>query len=299
MMRSLYSGVSGLKLHQTRMDVIANNISNVNTVGFKSSRVIFSDIYSQSVQSASEATANNGGTNPMQIGLGVQLAAIDTIHNSAATQRTDNPTDLAIEGDGYFIVQQGTNTFYTRAGNFYVDNIGNLVTAGGDLVMGHSGMREGATEITDEEGNVIGTEGGTWTEPTELTGGVIAELGAINVAGFTGISINEAGEVRGLDSEGEEKVIAHVALAMFSNPSGLEKKGDSLYAVSPNSGAAVHVLARTNGSGKINPGGLEMSNVDLAAEFTDMIITQRGFQANSRVITTTDSLLEELVNLKR
>jgi flagellar hook protein FlgE len=271
------------------MDVIANNISNVNTVGFKSSRVIFSDIYSQTVQSASAASEGRGGTNPKQIGLGAQLAAIDTIHNSAATQRTDNPTDLAIEGDGYFIVKQGTETFYTRAGNLYLDDDGNLVTSGGDFVMGVVGTK-GANAEDQTDG---------WVDVEEPDDGEITTLSQINLKDFVGISIDSAGVVRGIGTDGETYDVAYIGLAMFTNPSGLEKIGDTLFAATPNSGAANYTIAGFNGAGDINPGGLEMSNVDLASEFTDMIITQRGFQANSRIITTSDSLLEELVNLKR
>jgi flagellar hook protein FlgE len=140
MMRSLYSGVSGLKNHQARMDVIGNNISNVNTTAYKSSRVIFQDIYSQTLKAASAGTATLGGTNPAQIGLGVSLGDIDILFNSAAMQRTDNPSDLAIEGEGFFVVDtNGTDAggmFYTRAGTFYVDNAGYLVTSDGYFIMG-------------------------------------------------------------------------------------------------------------------------------------------------------------------
>ena len=315
MMRSLYSGVSGLKNHQTRMDVIGNNIANVNTIGYKTSRVIFQDIYSQNVKAASQGdygatgvAGNYGGTNPAQIGLGVTLAAIDIIHTSAATQRTDNPTDLAIEGDGFFIihpnnsleaddyvgtpVEDGTDFvgtyvddfLYTRAGNFYLDNQGRVVTSGGQFVMGYQ-----ISDITvdDTTGAVTHTAAAT---PNTLT--------KIDLTGLTGISFDSTGTV--WCKIGEEKVaVAQVAIAMFTNTSGLEKKGESLYAATGNSGTAFATTANTAGAGKINPGGLEMSNVDLASEFTDMIVTQRGFQANSRIITTSDTLLEELVNLKR
>ena len=307
MMRSLYSGVSGLKNHQTRMDVIGNNIANVNTIGYKTSRVIFQDIYSQNVKAASQgdydtsvdpATAGNyGGTNPAQIGLGVTLAAIDIIHTSAATQRTDNPTDLAIEGDGFFIIHPNNTVeyeldgdvdtdgggyidgyLYTRAGNFYLDNQGRVVTASGNFVMGYT--YDVPADPTDP--SVIDME----------------ELSIIDLSGYTGISFDSTGTVWA--RVGEEKVaVAQVALAMFTNTAGLEKKGESYYASTGNSGRAFATVANTNGAGKINPGGLEMSNVDLASEFTDMIVTQRGFQANSRIITTSDTLLEELVNLKR
>lgn len=274
MMRSLYSGVSGLRNHQTRMDVIANNISNVNTVGFKASRTIFQDVYSQTAQSASGATATSGGQNAVQIGLGVKLAAIDVLHTNAATQRTDNPLDLTIEGDGYLMIKKGDITYYTRAGNMYCDNAGNLVTTNGDFLLGFMGT--------------------SFPNPPDST-----KLEPINVKGYTGIAIDTDGAVTGIDGTGQTVTIGYVALAMFTNPPGLEKVGGSLYAASSNSGDPVVTQPGEKGSGDLYSGGLEMANVDLAAEFTDMIVTQRGFQANSRVITTSDSMLEELVNLKR
>jgi flagellar hook protein FlgE len=275
MMRSLYSGVSGLKNHQARMDVIGNNISNVNTTAYKSSRVIFQDIYSQTLKAASAGTATLGGTNPAQIGLGVSLGAIDILFNSAAMQRTDNPSDLAIEGEGFFVVDtNGTDAggmFYTRAGNFYVDNAGYLVTSDGYFIMGY--------------------------DPTATP--AESALEQINLAGYTGITFDDTGMVWGMDSTDTKVAIAKVALAVFTNNGGLEKMGSNLYSETGSSGAPTFTASQQGGAGKINTGGLEMSNVDLASEFTDMIITQRGFQANSRIITTADSLLEELVNLKR
>lgn len=274
MMRSLYSGVAGLRNHQTRMDVIGNNIANVNTTGYKTSRTIFQDIYSQTIRTGSGGTTTSGGTNPSQIGLGVRLAAIDNIFTSGATQITDNPSDLAIEGDGFFVVDIGGGSYrYTRAGNFYIDNAGKLVTSDGYFVMGYLD-----TNPTDPEED---------------------DLEVIDLKDYTNISFDDSGTIWGMDDAGQKTEIAQVAMAMFTNNSGLEKVGGSLYNVSGNSGDPVYAYASYKGAGKINPGGLEMSNVDLAAEFTDMIITQRGFQANSRIITTSDSMLEELVNLKR
>ncbi|MDR3311064.1 MAG: flagellar hook-basal body complex protein, partial [Oscillospiraceae bacterium] len=180
MMRSLYSAVSGLRNHQTRMDVVANNISNVNTVGFKASRVIFQDVYSQTSRSASAASGTSlGGTNPIQIGLGLKLATIDVLHNPAATQRTDNPLDIAIEGEGFFVVREGTKTYYTRAGNFYVDNVGNLVTSSGAFVQGAKSLNS----IIDKLSSLFGT-GDTeeWADilaaapAGAVTGGNLAQL---------------------------------------------------------------------------------------------------------------------------
>lgn len=297
MMRSLYSGVSGLRNHQTRMDVIGNNIANVNTAGYKASRVVFQDIYSQMIKAGAAATETSGGTNPAQIGLGVTMGAIDILHTSAATQRTDNPLDLAIEGDGFFIVskdgteaadEENAGYFFTRAGNFYVDSNGDIVNANGMYLIGYS------------------TDGpaATWNTENESTRGKIS---IINPAAedddptnrFTDISVDDTGVIWGMNANNQKVAFAKIVLATFSNVSGLEKEGNSLYSATGSSGPASYTVSGDGGAGRINPGGLEMSNVDLASEFTDMIVTQRGFQANSRIITTSDSMLEELVNLKR
>ncbi len=274
MLRSLYAAVSGLRNHQTRMDVIGNNIANVNTTGFKASRVIFSDIYSQTLQPAAAGTATTGGSNPQQVGLGVTVASIDVLMTRAGSQYTGATLDMAIEGDGFFIVNDGSQEFYTRAGNFTLDS-GNRITLNGNLVQGY--MMDNTT-----------------TPPTQA-----AALSAIDTTGYTNVSIDKNGNVTGLDATNNSVVIAKVGLATFSNQNGLEKAGDSLYTESSNSGAAVYGTPGTGAAGTLNAGSLEMSNVDLSKEFTDMITTQRGFQANSRVITTSDTLLEELVNLKR
>ena len=140
MMRSMFSGVSGLRAHQTRMDVIGNNVANVNTVGFKSGRVTFQEIFSQTLRGAGapDAATGRGGTNPMQVGLGLGVGAVDTIMTRGSVQRTDNPTDLSIEGEGFFVVKGGNaDTFkFTRAGNFGIDKLGNLVTGSGMSVYG-------------------------------------------------------------------------------------------------------------------------------------------------------------------
>ena len=306
MMRSLYSGVSGLRNHQTRMDVIGNNIANVNTTGYKASRAVFSDIYSQTLRTASMGDGEQGGRNPAQIGLGVMLSAIDILFNAAATQRTDNATDLAIEGDGFFIIQPPmgvpedmyagetvdgedgpigirVNGFnYTRAGNFYVDAAGYLVNSNGYYVMGF------AVDYTAGDGDT----------PGEMSVRLEEGLQRIDLYGTTGLMFDDTGTVWAM-REGVREPLYKVAIATFTNNGGLEKIGESLYMETGNSGAAIATTAHMNGAGKINPGGLEMSSTDLASEFTDMIVTQRGFQANSRIITTSDTLLEELVNLKR
>jgi flagellar hook protein FlgE len=427
MMRSMFSGVTGLKNHQTRMDVIGNNIANVNTVGFKKSRVTFQDTLSQTMRGASSPQDNRGGTNPMQIGLGMTIAAIDTIHTPSSLESTGSMTDLAIEGDGYFIVGDGQDWFYTRAGNFGFDEMGNFVNSAGLKVMGWQDKEnyeiptdtspqniadiqitkglmmpakttdevrfdknlDAATEkdgaytlpfkVYDSLGNEhvikaefkkgetdIDNKITTWTCSFILEDGVeIEENGPIeltfnedgkleeacktkmengvktspyniefkpnNGAGdfeflldfdaitqykkettidmtyqsgyaagsLLGVTTDTRGVITGTFDNGQNKELAQVALANFNNPGALIKGGQNLYRASNNSGEPQIGKAGTAGRGPIAPGSLEMSNVDLSEEFTSMIITQRGFQANSRIITASDEMLQELVNLKR
>lgn len=284
MLRSMFSGVSGLKNHQVKMDVIGNNIANVNTIGFKASRVTFQDIYSQSVAPASspDAAAGVGGTNPMQIGLGVKIGSIDVMHTRAAAEYTGAPLDLSIAGDGFFTVASGNQTFYTRAGNFSTDSDNNLVTSTGMMLMG-----------VNYDPLAAPIDPSVALDP--------ADLSPIRISGnFYDISINKQGEVTGINNLTQEKeVIARIAIASFNNQNALEKMGESVYSRTLNSGLPSYGFPGTMGTSFLNPSSLEMSNVDLAKEFTDMIVTQRGFQANSRVITVSDQILEELVNIKR
>jgi len=581
MMRSLYSGVSGLRNHQTRMDVIGNNIANVNTVGFKASRVSFQDMLSQTLQGASGAAGGRGGTNPVQVGMGVGVASIDTIFTDGSFQSTGKQTDLAISGQGFFVLSNGNSQLYSRSGAFDYDTSGNLLVPGtGYKVMGYKADSTGnidtsqtvqgiqvpvgatmpakistkltyannlmasakvlgspaviaaataaltaaqtatktaalatqaamalkptaadtataaaivtataasaaatkaaavttppatatsvldavqavaggtavataandaaalpgataatvvaavnvalaatqtattattpataiavaqatisaktamanekvalqavndasdksseartAINVYDSQGNpyqVSGTFGkiadNQWSftpEPTvkNSSGQVIANVTAsapititfnpdgsfgsstpaavlsINQTGITPPSpfagagafviapdfsamtqygstttvqatgqdgfasgslektnINTSGVIIGQFNNGQTLKLAQVALASFNNPGGLTKSGESLYLKSTNSGEAQIGGAGAGGRGTFNAGALEMSNVDLAQQFSDMIVTQRGFQANSKIITTTDTMLEELVNLKR
>jgi flagellar hook protein FlgE len=531
MMRSLFSGVSGLKNHQTRMDVIGNNIANINTVGFKGSRVSFSDVLSQTIQGASGSTGNRGGTNPMQIGMGMGLASIDTVFTDGSFQPTGKGTDLSIQGQGFFILSDGRGQVYSRAGNFDFDDSGNYLVPGtGYKVMGWMADNTGAintagtigpiqipvgaamaakttqqmdfannlsasaingtaattsinvfdslgishkivhtftkesdntwlygTSVPDATGAVTGAlgrivfnsngsvqtiEGVTATVPTAaltiptfemdqtlnavhtqnftvfdsnnvphvfkatftttgattwsytltdqanpdaapaasgtinwnagpgtytgfgpLTYGgntvnfnitahtppaggafdadatspytttAIAPLGftpaggadpmsinlvlsnltqfggattiqAVNQDGYSSgtldtTTIDTTGVIIGRFTNGQSKNLGQVALATFSNPAGLNKVGSSLFAESNNSGVAQIGTAGSGGRGELSPGTLEMSNIDLAQEFSNMIITQRGFQANSKIITTTDEMLEQLANLRR
>jgi len=434
MMRSMYSGVSGLRIHQTKMDVIGNNIANVNTVGFKSSRVTFSEVFSQTIQSASGSNENTGGKNPMQIGLGATISSIDVDMGEGAAQRTDNPLDLKIEGDGFFVVSDVTGNYFTRAGAFRLDESGNLVSPGGKNVMGwtadattgeiaKTGVQklqilsadnqysepsytENVTmsgnvnkndsqllpanggvpfqfniydslgypysvemtledsgvnnvynavligdSVTDQDGNTInnnaigagtvqltfdpatgkvtnnpstfaisGLNTGFSTFPaagvnvdfgsaTLFSGNTTLEasagdgdgLGAGNKAGsISGYEISSDGEILGRYTNGETKLLGQIVVATFQNPAGLQKIGNNLFESTNNSGEFDGIGSDiTDNGGSFNSGVLEMSNVDLSTEFTEMITAQRGFQANSRIITSSDEMLQELVNLKR
>jgi len=466
MMRSLFSGVSGLQNHQTRMDVIGNNISNINTTGFKRNRVNFQDILYQQLNGASRPTEDLGGVNPKEVGLGMSVASIDTIHIQGALQTTGVQTDLAIIGNGFFVLDDKGTQLFTRAGTFSIDADGVMVNpANGMRVMGWMaremdgvtvldvsspveqllipvGGKDPARETTiinfacnldkrtpelAEDATGAQIRDGTWNAsidiydsfgdkhvmqiaftrvpgtanswnaavnvdpqnevPTNATIGfgedapaaggpttfivnfsnngtlLSAEDGAGNVSGASGqvqmnvaydvqtatpnedgtpvrqefvlnlgnvggftnsitqyaeasstkmvgqdgrtmgylenFTIDTTGVITGIYSNGSTRAIGQVALASFPNQGGLEKTGDNAFRVSNNSGAANIGPSGIAGKGEIIAGTLEMSNVDMADQFVDMIVTQRGFQANSRTIQTADQLLQELLTLKR
>ena len=470
MMRSLYSGVSGLQNHQVRMDVIGNNISNVNTTGFKRGRVNFQDLISQMMQGPARPNERVGGINPKQVGLGMQVASIDTIHTQGSLQTTGVKTDLAIQGEGFFILRAGDEDFYTRAGAFGVDSEGFLVNpANGmrvqgwlaenldgvttintsarieDLIVpiGSKDPAQATTEVflasnLNKNTPIIPAgateaqiQAGTWTAEYDIydsfgnnhtlrvdyirnpdaenqwiatvtinpeatdpvaqqlsVGGVESADGQTYIVEFsndgtlqsvqnaegglldaddlivevtfdvprasipidpeTGLlqdgpqtqtfslnlggvgsfvdsttqfastssnkvysqngfpmgyledfRIDQSGVITGIFSNGNNRSLGQVALATFRNPGGLEKTGDTNFQESINSGIPDVGTVGVAGKGVIIAGALEMSNVDLAEQFTDMIVTQRGFQANSRTIQTSDQMLQEVLTLKR
>ena len=398
MLRSLYSGLSGLRSHQTMLDVTGNNIANVNTAGYKASVTQFQDTLSQLTQGAAGPQAGVGGTNPAQIGLGVQVAAISTNFAQGSAQATGRATDMMISGDGFFVTRLGAETLYTRAGSFGFDAAGRLVTPDGAIVQGWSAVngqidasgavsdislpqqaitaadqtlnatvsgnlpddaavgdtfvrdidvydtvgtirkltltftRTGAPDPdgwtvdgVDSDGatNSSAVGGLTFTDgvvdlpvPAISVGGVAVDLSTLTgYAGLTTVSISSQdgrpagtldsfsltkdGTLVGSFSNGSKEMIGRIALANFVNPGGLEKAGASAYRLSSNSGAAVYGAAGSDGLGSLAAGSLEMSNVDLSQEFTNLIVAQRGFQANARIITTSDEVLQELTNLKR
>ena len=466
MMRSLFSGVSGLQNHQTRMDVIGNNISNINTTGFKRNRVNFQDMLYQQLQGAARPTDDLGGVNPKEVGLGMSVASIDTLHIQGALQATGVQTDLAITGNGFFVLDDAGTQLYTRAGAFSIDAEGIMVNpANGMKVMGWMASEIEGYNVLDVSSPVEQLEipvGGkdparattmvnfacnldkripelsetptgdeilrsTWSTtmaiydsfgdkhdlqvqftrvpgtanswnanvivnpqseiPTNTSIGfgdeapaaggpasfivnfsnngtlLSAEDGAGNVSGASGsvqmnvafdvqtatpnedgtlvrqefvlnlgqvggftnsitqyaeasstkmveqdgrtmgylenFKIDQSGIITGVYSNGTTRTLGQVAMASFPNQGGLEKAGDNTFRVSNNSGLANIGPSGIAGKGKIVAGALEMSNVDMADQFVDMIVTQRGFQANSKTIQTADQLLQELLTLKR
>jgi flagellar hook protein FlgE len=293
MLKSMYAAVTGLKSFQTKMDVIGNNIANVNTVGFKSSSVVFKDLYYQTLASASAPTATKGGINAMQVGMGTSGASTDVSTTRSGMMQTDSPLDMYIAGDGYFAVQEGSGAVdYTRVGSFKFDVQGNLVDSSGNLVCGLNADSSGAIPAP-----VIDPATGSFpispiSIPKDAATGSPIE--------YSNISIGKDGTITGLNpTTGAIDTFAQVTVSKFANPDALLQNGNLNSAVSANSGSAVNKMPNSTGTAPLVSGGLEMSNVDLSKEFTDMIISQRGLQANARVITTSDEILQELVALKR
>lgn len=411
MMRSMSLAISALRNHQVFMDVVSSNISNVNTTGFKASRVSFQELLNQTLRGSSAPRGGLGGLNPIQIGLGMALGGVDTLYTQGSLQDTGKLTDLALQGEGFFTLDSGDGYSYARDGNLDIGMDGSLVNlTTGMKVMGWSPDATGtidtaqplsdikipfgqsmarATSLMNLRGNldaeaVAGTtvtstmsvydslgvahdvtltftKTGTanqWTWSAASTDSTIAGItpagttitfgtdgsfsttnptaslsinfnnGAttpnnvtLDCSNFTQLmgssSINSSsqdglppgalttfnvstmGEVVGIFSNGLTRKLGQIAIAKFLNPGGLLKMGQSLFAPSANSGTAQIGLPGQDGRAQISAGYLEMSNVDLAQQFTSMIVAQRGFQANSRVITASDEMLQDLVNLKR
>lgn len=463
MMRSLYSGVSGLQNHQTRMDVIGNNISNVNTTGFKRGRVNFQDMISQQVGGAAKPTEELGGVNPKDVGLGMTIATIEQVFSQGNLQTTGVSTDVAIQGNGFFILKDGDESFYTRNGQFGLDSNGTLVNpANGQRVQGWMArdlngeqivqtaatptdlvvpvgskdpakatenvlfacnlnkntpeILEGASEsdiakgtwgteqkiydsfgkehllsvsftkvpgvanswqatvnvdadnadftqtrvglgttdgvqntfivnfdnygqlasVEDSSGNISNQEGEiilqtSFTVPeanADENGNPHRQTFSINLGTIGSMKntitqsaspsstkaysqdgyklgyldnfkIDSSGTITGVYSNGTNRVIGQLALATFANDRGLEKAGNNTYVETNNSGQANIGESGIAGKGSLLAGALEMSNVDLSEQMTDMIVTQRGFQSNAKTIQTADTLLETVLSLKR
>lgn len=285
MMRSMFAGVSGMRSHQMMMDVIGDNIANVNTSGYKSSRVVFQDTLSQMMRDGAAGTAATGSTNPSQVGLGVKVNAVDAVVTQGAIQNTGRPTDLAIQGPGYFVVSTEGQTAYSRAGAFGLDDTGRVVDPSGAVLQGWLA-------------NPDGTLGDTTAAPVGLSvpDSFTDATGTYDLRSF---AIGSDGVLTAVYSDGTPRSVGQIALASFSNPAGLTKNGNGHLLLGPAAGPAQVGAAGSGDRGSLATGALEMSNVDLAQEFTNLMIAQRGFQANSRIISASDELLQELVNLKR
>jgi flagellar hook protein FlgE len=276
-----------MKNLQTKMDVISNNIANVNTVGFKSSRVMFQDIMSQTSAPATAPTDTVGGQNPRQIGLGVQVGSIDTVHTTGAPQSTGRALDFYLTGPGYFIVKDGADSdLFTRDGVFTRDSNGEIVNSAGMKIQGNMLPAPVLAEnySADDFNNVPSSS--------------IRVPATLDDATFHSMAIDENGLVTAKYG-GQDYVLGRVSIATFTNPDALEKIGGNNYRMSLNTGNPIVGNAGENGAGLMVSGAIEMSNVDLANEFTEMIVASRAYQANSRSITTSDEMLQELINLKR
>jgi len=422
MLRSLYSGISGLNAHQKMIDVTGNNIANVNTTGFKTSSVQFNDTLSQAMGAGGAPQDGQAGTNPAQVGLGVRVAGITQNFSQGSAQTTGKSGDMMIQGDGFFITRSGNESIYTRAGSFFFDANGTLATATGEPVQGWTAGEDGKVNTSSKPGdirmplgatippkettvctlkgnlssdatpdmnfptntgtnykttipikvydsqgqthtvtaefsrtafdNTSGATSSTWgvkllgedgneitpagtlsmkdgkadpsmvddvtkkatmtlgpytvdvTDITSYSGNTDARVfgtdgqtaGALTSLSYT---VSDSGELVGVFSNGLKQTLGQVALATFKNVNGLEKVGNSGYRTTVNSGYAQVGQPGSAGMGSVMSGALEMSNVDLAQEFTNLVVAQRGFQANSRIITTSDEILQELVSMKR
>jgi flagellar hook protein FlgE len=422
-LRSMFSAISGLRAHQTKLDVAGNNIANVNTVGFKASQTVFEDTLSQVLRNGAAPNGDVAGTNPAQVGLGVKVAGITTNFGQGSTQNTGRASDFMISGDGFFVTKVGNEQLYTRAGSFDTDGVGNLVTPDGAKLQGWMANALGvvdpngplvdlriptgqvlapvattgaslagnlsatpvagetavtsqismyddlgnahpvnvamtrnatpanswtvnftdtSTATADSAGTALGSvtlqfadgtvagqpagtliapapatyslpaAGGAWTKDVDIDLSKLTQFGGKSDAAakttadsgsamgvLQGYSLASDGTIVGIYSNGLRQNIGQLALATFTNPGGLEKAGNSSFRAGDNSGNPLVGQAGTGGRGSLSAGALEMSNVDLAEEFTGLIVAQRGFQANSRVITTSDEILQDLVQLKR
>ena len=324
MIRGMYAGISGMKSQQTKLDVIGNNLANVGTTGFKSSRVVFKDMLYQNSSNAIGASTNLGGTNAKQVGLGVSIVSVDRVHNQGMMQPTGRPLDVAMDGEGYFMVckgepahkeddikltpegviedSNGREIFFTRDGSLSLDADGYLVTSGGERVLGYSVgeaiQDDGTIDFVDAEDPDLEADGGLRT--LRIPDSIEKDGEQRKIMSY---SIGKDGLITAVIDGGDVAVLGQLATAGFKNEGGLEAGGNNLYLNSSNSGTPIvssgygATDVRTNG--EIVQGMLEMSNVDIAEQFTDLIVTSRAFQASSKIITTSDEILQDVVNLKR
>ncbi len=346
MLRSLYSGISGMKVNQTKLDVIGNNLANVSTTAFKGSRVNFSTTISQTLGSASAASDSLGGVNGKQVGLGAQIASIDKIMSQGSMQSTSRSLDVAVDGSGYFMVATGpaltgdadaitvkdngvgtmpanNSVAYTRDGSFVLDNEGNLLTSKGYRVLGFAmqttdPVNGGNIDNIEDDGKVLYVESNNQTKaidnklvslkiPDKVV--KLSEQGGQRVetpVAVKSFNISADGLITGVLETGEITALGQIAMSSFKNEVGLTEIGNNMYEPSGSSGAAIISSGKnsptnrnSSGYGDILQGYLEMSGVDMAEQFTDMIVATKAFQAAGKTITTGDEILSEIINLKR
>lgn len=346
MLRSMMSAVTGLRSEQTAMDIIGNNIANVNTPGFKSSRATFKDMFYQTLSQGTQTT------NPSQVGYGVQVGSVDKIMDRMGATQTDRPLDLYIDGDGFFAVNTQADgsgaQLFTRVGNLNIDSQGNMVDSNGNYLdsatdtatgvsLGGSINLQGSNALTTlvtQTGSTLPIDSTTFQQLTNIainqdgtiSGSIGDQVGTIYTNSVTsttagGVTTPFAGDYSNLSNIQYDSTTStytadyngaavtlntaataqtlKVALANFVNPDGLNEMGSSNFAASNSSGSPYYYEAGNGNSTVIRSGALEMSNVDLAGEFTNMIITERGYQSNARVVSTSDEMVQELLSMKK
>lgn len=304
MLRAMDSAVAGLRAHQSKLDVIGHNIANVNTFGYKSQNYSFQEAMYQTSTSSTSGSATAGGTNAAQYGYGSLTGSI-SMDMTASTPTYVGGFNATISGEGFFVTYaspkvdgldmqniKGTNFDYTRVGQFLIDSNGYMVDSSGNFVYGYA----------------VDTQG-TDTAPPTYKNDTLAAIQVPEGVVLTDIKINKMGEVTGTIKsttvagyeEGQNIAIGQVAIITFQNPEGLTKAGGYYYnaSSSDNTGEAVVTYPGDTATATLMTGYLEASNVDLAKEFSEMITAQRGFQANTKMITVSDEVLNELVNMKR
>ena len=315
MIKSMFSGVSGLRAHQSKMDVIGNNIANVNTFGYKAGRATFKESIYQTVSGSSDGTDTFGGKNPSQIGYGSQIGSIDLMFSSGSYAPTDSPTDCMIDGNGFFLVgsknlagengivagqdpnvdSQLNQLILTRVGDFRFDGDGYLVDSNSNVVYGFVPEDDINNPIVSTGADAVLSPIRIPDEDGSMEPGTGKERMNIN-----SIRIDDKGNVIGINAADNKPItIAKIGVANVSNPNALEKSQGPYYKIVSNAGNAVAFGAGDGGTGMLMSNGLEMANVDLAKEFSEMITTQRGFQANTRIVTVSDEMLQELISMKR
>lgn len=327
MMPAMYSAISGLEAHQTMLNVTANNLANIDTIGYQAQRTTFASELSELLSGGSGQTASNGGTNPEQVGLGVEVGSIDNIMTAGSFEETGNTLDVAIQGTGFLVVGNSsaenpvtatgyvpteagtgatptvinssfsaddalpTSYSYTEAGNLTTDAEGFLTTASGQYVMGYTTPQTGTTTTPSADQTANGANG----TATYL----------YIPPGSTDVSIGQDGSVTYTDNNpadatyGQTCIAGYVALATFPNEAGLEREAGSDWATSQNSGQPTFGTADTGtfGNTQIISGELEQSNVDMATEFSNMIEAENGYEANSSVMSTADQMMQTLIQM--